>query len=228
MRLRSASTCAKEGGADGKKEARMIPARALESAYVLVLFGGYAALWRIKRVRQRRATGHDPEVFGRATDPVQRFLGGLARVLTVALAAIVVAHALGLPGTTALAAPADVLRASRHVGLAVGLLGLAVCALAQRQMGASWRVGIDEVHRTALVTSGMYRLVRNPTYLGLYLVNAGLWLIWPTCSVAMFVVAFTLMIEVQVRCEEQHLLRVHGTAYRDYAGRTWRYLPWVY
>ncbi len=202
--------------------------RPLETAYVLALFGGYLALWHLQRARQRRATGIDPEVFGRATDQLQRFFNTLTKVLTGAVVGIIATHAVRLdfPGTRP--APEFDHRTLDHLGLAVGLGGLAICGIAQRTMGAAWRVGIDEENRTDLVTVGIYRVIRNPTYLGLYLVDAGLLLIWPTSGVALFVLAFFLMLEVQVRCEEQHLLRLHGDAYRDYLQRTWRYLPGVY
>ncbi|MBI5547137.1 MAG: isoprenylcysteine carboxylmethyltransferase family protein [Deltaproteobacteria bacterium] len=202
--------------------------RILETAYVLTLFGGYLALWRIKRAAQRRATGLDPEVFGRATDSLQRFFNTMTKVLTGAVVVIIATHAvrLDLPGVRP--APEFDLRVLDHVGLAVGMAGLVFCGIAQRTMGAAWRVGIDEEHRTELVMVGLYRGLRNPTYLGLFLVDAGLLLIWPTCSVALFVLAFYLLLEVQVRCEEQHLLRLHGDVYRDYLQSTWRYLPGVY
>ncbi len=202
--------------------------RILESAYVLVLFGGYLALWRIKRSAQRRTTGLDPEVFGRATDSLQRFFNTMTKVLTGVVVIIIATHSvrLDLPGVRP--APELDLRVLDHVGLLVGLVGLTLCGIAQRTMGASWRVGIDEEHRTELVTVGIYRVIRNPTYLGLFLVDAGLLLIWPTCGVSLFVLAFYLMLEVQVRCEEQHMLRLHGDVYRDYLKRSWRYVPGVY
>jgi len=202
--------------------------RLLETGYVSALFGGYLVLWRIKRAGQRHTTGIDPEVFALATDPLQRFFNGLTKVLTGVVVAIIVTHALSLdwPGTRP--TPEFDLRVLDHVGLAVGMAGLTLCGVAQRTMGSAWRVGIDEENRTELVVVGMYRVIRNPTYLGLFLVDAGLMLIWPTCSVALFVLAFYLMLEVQVRCEEQHLLRLHGDTYREYLKRSWRYLPGIY
>jgi protein-S-isoprenylcysteine O-methyltransferase Ste14 len=44
----------------------------------------------------------------------------------------------------------------------------------------------------------------------------------------MFALAFYLLIEMQVRCEEAHLRSVHGEAYKGYAERSARYLPWIY
>ncbi len=102
-----------------------------------------------------------------------------------------------------------------HIGFAVGLLGLALCFTAQRQMKNSWRVGIDEKNRTDLVETGLYRYIRNPTYLGLYHLCIGTWFIWPTWTIGLFALVFYLALETQVRCEEDFLLKMHASI-REY------------
>ncbi len=200
----------------------------LELAYVAILYGGFLLLWRVKRVAQRSSTGEDPEVLGRATRPVQRYFAQLLRVMTAALIVLVACHAAGLtwPGLTRLTALDR--RGADHAGLALGVLGLSLCAVAQWTMGAAWRVGIDEGRRTPLIERGVYAFVRNPTYLGLFAVNAGLWLVWPTASIGTFAVVFFVVMELQVRCEEEHLEALHGEAFRRYRDRTRRYLPFLY
>jgi protein-S-isoprenylcysteine O-methyltransferase Ste14 len=54
--------------------------------------------------------------------------------------------------------------------LIIGCLGLSICFIAQKTMGAAWRVGIDKKAQTNLVDSGIFLYCRNPTYLGLFLV----------------------------------------------------------
>jgi protein-S-isoprenylcysteine O-methyltransferase Ste14 len=34
--------------------------------------------------------------------------------------------------------------------------------------------------------------------------------------------------EIQVRCEEEYLLKIHGDDYASYSKETRRYLPWIY
>jgi protein-S-isoprenylcysteine O-methyltransferase Ste14 len=89
-------------------------------------------------------------------------------------------------------------------------------------------VGIDESIKTELVITGLYRLIRNPTYLGLYILNLGLWLIWPTWTIFLLNVLFIYTLEIQVRCEEDFLERVHGEEYLEYRAKTKRYVPFVY
>lgn len=200
----------------------------LEVAYVGALFGGYLVLWRTKRVLQRRRTGVDPEVLGRSTRPLQVYFAQLVRVLTAALLVLMLGHVLvrSWPGLVRI--PALDARWADHLGFAVGLLGLFLCFVAQRTLGSAWRVGIDELQRTPLVQAGIFAYVRNPTYLGLFLMNAGLWLIWPTASIGAFALVFFVVMEIQVRCEEEHLEATHGDAFRAYRARTRRYLPGIY
>lgn len=114
------------------------------------------------------------------------------------------------------------------LGFGIGVAGLSLCLYAQVKMGASWRVGIDEKVKTQLITTGLYGLIRNPTYLGLFLLNLGVWLIWPTWTIFLLNLLFVLFLEIQVRCEEDYLLSIHGGEYAQYKARTKRYVPFLY
>ena len=46
-------------------------------------------------------------------------------------------------------------------------------------MAASWRIGIEPGERTALVTRGVFRICRNPIYLGLMVALAAFCCILP-------------------------------------------------
>ena len=80
------------------------------------------------------------------------------------------------------------------------------------------RLGVD----------GIFGLCRNPTYVGLFAMNGGLWLIWPTAAVAAYFLFFFVIMEVQVRAEEEHLLKTHGHEYEQYLRRSARYFPGIY
>ena len=78
---------------------------------------------------------------------------------------------------------------------------------------------------TALVTSGPYRLSRNPGYLGMALAFAGISLmtsaVW---SLASLVPTLALIEFGVIRREERYLERTFGAEYRDYKARTRRWL----
>ena len=107
-------------------------------------------------------------------------------------------------------------------------LGLAATLYAQLTMGESWRVGVDESERTALVTDGPFALVRNPIFAAMIPTSLGLALMVPNVVALAGFAALVLALEIQVRLvEEPYLRRVHGQAYARYAARTGRFAPRV-
>jgi protein-S-isoprenylcysteine O-methyltransferase Ste14 len=111
--------------------------------------------------------------------------------------------------------------------LTAGLLlmagGLAIIVLAQVQMGASWRVGIDRAARPGLVTRGLFARSRNPIYLGLIVALIGFAALLPTALVAAAVLAACLAIRVQIGREEQFLAQLYGADFEAYRGRVGRF-----
>ena len=111
-------------------------------------------------------------------------------------------------------------------GAALALVGNAGGLLAQLSMGSSWRVGVDESERTALVTDGIFARVRNPIFAFIGLSLLGLVLLVPNV-LSLLACALTFVgIELQVRAvEEPYLMRTHGEAYARYASSVGRFVP---
>lgn len=64
----------------------------------------------------------------------------------------------------------------RYVGIVIALAGATVFIKAIVTMKSSWRAGIDASQHTKLVRNGIYRVSRNPAFLGfelLYLIRSG-------------------------------------------------------
>jgi protein-S-isoprenylcysteine O-methyltransferase Ste14 len=96
--------------------------------------------------------------------------------------------------------------------------------VAQAQMGASWRIGIDRAP-TGLVTAGLFRHIRHPIYSGLFALLVALVLLTPSPWTIMGAAWLGSLIAIQARLEERHLEAVHGSAFRVWAARTGRFLP---
>ncbi|KVN92438.1 isoprenylcysteine carboxyl methyltransferase [Burkholderia ubonensis] len=79
-----------------------------------------------------------------------------------------------------------------------------------------------------LVTDGIYRVIRNPSYLGL-LVNSLGWALVFRAGVGVLLTVLTIPpLVARIRSEEA-LLRAHfGAEYDAYCARTWRLIPGVY
>jgi len=112
------------------------------------------------------------------------------------------------------------------VGAVVATFGLALVLAAQASMGGSWRIGVDQQERTALVTEGLFSWSRNPIFLGMLVFWVAMAFLSPgVLSLAAVAVGFAA-VQVQVRLvEEPYLLRMHGSAYAAYAARTGRLIP---
>lgn len=116
--------------------------------------------------------------------------------------------------------------AVRGVGLVLAGLGALTTFAAQLAMGVSWRVGVDPGEQTTLVTTGPFRIVRNPIFSAVMIVFLGLTLAVPNPLSIAGLITVIAGIEVQVRrVEEPHLLATHDDAYRRYAARVGRFLP---
>jgi protein-S-isoprenylcysteine O-methyltransferase Ste14 len=201
----------------------------VETIFVIALFLLYVILWRIKQIRLKRETGIDAQVMNKSKSNIQQYMAAITTMLTLYGALIILAQAFNVQIGSLFtrinelsSTPFDI------AGFTIGLIGLSFCLYAQIKMGASWRVGIDENAKTPLVTSGLYAYIRNPTYLGLFLLNIGIWLIWPTWATFLLNFLFILFLEVQVRCEEDYLTTVHGGVYEAYKEHTKRYIPFIY
>ncbi len=129
----------------------------------------------------------------------------------------------GLPPISSLSHPVVGL-----IGVALVVVGIVATLAAQRAMGASWRGDVDPAIRTPLVTTGPFQFVRNPILSATATTAVGLALMVPNLLSAAMLATFLIAHQIQVRLvEEPYLLRVHGEAYREYAARTGRFVPWV-
>lgn len=108
-------------------------------------------------------------------------------------------------------------------GITAGLAGICFFAAATISMKTCWRVGIPE-EKTALVTDGIYRLSRNPAFVGFDLLYLSACLLFPTVWVVLCCLFAAVMLHLQILQEEEHLLGVFGEEYRAYMGRVRRYL----
>src|SRR5918992_2972991 len=141
-------------------------------AYVLIVFLGRSYLvWR--------KTGARPVTYKKgdtAHDLIGMYFLGL-----VFLSLIGISVYLFLPGLYRFLVPMPWLENPLLTYVGVGLLWASFLwtVLAQSQMGESWRIGIDREVHPPLVIEGLFRLSRNPIYLGVRGSSLGLFFVLP-------------------------------------------------
>lgn len=116
----------------------------------------------------------------------------------------------------------------RGSGTILAVLGVADTLAAQTSMGTSWRIGVDENERTALVTTGAFALARNPIFTAMIATAVGLAAMVPNVVSVFGLILTVAVIELQVRAvEEPYLRRLHGDDYLRYAAAVGRFLPGI-
>ncbi|WP_240760951.1 isoprenylcysteine carboxylmethyltransferase family protein [Mycolicibacterium sp. CR10] len=116
----------------------------------------------------------------------------------------------------------------RVTGLALATIGVLASFGAQHAMGPSWRTTVDPTEQPALITSGIFAIVRNPIYAAINVMVIGLTLLVPN-GIALAGVVFVITgSQLQVRLiEEPYLREIHGPGFHDYASRVGRFLPGI-
>ena len=181
----------------------------LDVVFVVVAFG-------VRTVVQQRRTGDSGWRLGRPQGGAELVARGLLAGAAGALVVSLFASAAG--GAPAIHA----------AGAAVAIASIVLVTVAQLQMGASWRIGVDPRERTELVTHGLYASIRNPIYTGMAAFAAGQLLMRPNPWTWAALVAMWLGVQVQVRAvEEPHLWHLHGDRFTVWAARAGRFVPGV-
>jgi putative Ca2+/H+ antiporter (TMEM165/GDT1 family) len=121
------------------------------------------------------------------------------------------------------------------LGAGLALLGFAVVAASQLEMGAVWRRRADDApadteagRRPVLATDGLHSRVRNPGMTGLIVGCAGMLAMAPTLIGVLATVLVVVAVQIQARAVyEPRLGDALGDEYTAYVQRTGRFLPRV-
>ena len=179
----------------------------------LLVFAGFVFLPRAGGRRPRPGAGAGRERGGRA--PVAANIA--AFVLFLAALPIFAGSAESPPALVPALA-----------GLILALTGAALVFRARAELGAAWSFVPEAERGAGPVTTGPYRFVRHPIYLGLVLLALGQSLAfasWPAAAIVL--VAIVPTFAWRARAEEKLLGRIFGERYAAYRRRTRMIVPYV-
>lgn len=110
------------------------------------------------------------------------------------------------------------------IGAALVVLGLALAVAAALEFRRARTTIIPHGMPSAIVTSGVYRISRNPIYLGDALILAGLGLRWDSALALVLVPVFVAVVTARFIVPEEARLRARfGAEFEEWAARVRRW-----
>ncbi|HEY2703026.1 MAG TPA: isoprenylcysteine carboxylmethyltransferase family protein [Candidatus Dormibacteraeota bacterium] len=198
---------------------RAVLALALCLVYDGVVFVGHPLLLRGRRA----AGGWLRPTSGPPAERAANLLFAVACALDIAGPCLVLAGRL-----RPLPLPRRLRTCAAAAGMVVSGANLVVAVGAQRSMGRAWRTGVAGTEGEQLVTSGAFRVVRNPVYVSLLGSCVGQSLVLATAMTPAALATCLGALELQTRAvEEPALLAAHPEAFRRYAARVGRFAPGI-
>ncbi len=117
---------------------------------------------------------------------------------------------------------------SNDMSIIIGMIMISVGFLFEilgiRALGINFRIELP-TDDTELITSGIYRFMRNPIVFGIFLLVIGSFLIIPTV-ISLFISFFNILtFNSKAIDEERFLLQTFGEDFKIYFNKVGRYLP---
>jgi len=110
-------------------------------------------------------------------------------------------------------------------GIVTAVVPLFFLVWVHRHLDRQWSIALELQEDHKLITTGPYRYVRHPMYLGIFAYTIGLMMISSDVLVIMFF-AFSIWVNyMRIPREEQMLIQRFGDEYLEYMKRSGRLLP---
>ena len=177
----------------------------LPAGFLIVLFGGGALFLK-------RTIDQDGQA------PINRTLFYASKYSILVLWGAMVLQSWGIRLSMV-----DVPRALQLIALLFWVCGFAFMYLGRFTMGDSFRLGTPR-EDTRLRTDGLFRMSRNPMYVGVYLtITASI--LYTTNPLVILLGVFVIAVHHRiVLAEEKHLRNVFGREYSEYCSRVRQYI----
>jgi protein-S-isoprenylcysteine O-methyltransferase Ste14 len=204
-------------GLGGLAEFFSSPAR-LGYAVVVALFSlavGIQAFQGVEGIRGK--SGEKSKLILRQT--VVRYILELSLYVTLFFIPYFDRHAIGVFGEN---------DALRWIGDGLGLLGYGLIFWSGVALGRQYSadVTIQEGHH--LISSGVYRVIRHPRYLGIIVLSTGISFLLRSWIGLLATVFFVALLLFRIRDEETTMQKEFGMEWEAYCKCSWRLIPYLY
>ena len=112
----------------------------------------------------------------------------------------------------------------RFIGFLIGILGDILFLISIITMKNSWRAGIPSEDNTKFVSNGIYKISRNPAFVGFDLMYIGVCLLYCNVLTIIFSLFAIIMLHFQIIQEEKYLEKTFGEKYITYKSKVFRYI----
>ena len=108
-------------------------------------------------------------------------------------------------------------------GLILSAAGVTFFIAAVVTMKSNWRAGFSDDQKTSLVTGGIYKISRNPAFVGFDLLYIGCALCFPNVVNIAATLLVIVLFHLQILGEEKFLAAAFGAEYMVYRKKVFRY-----
>ena len=106
----------------------------------------------------------------------------------------------------------------------MGILGDILFLVSIITMKNSWRTGIPSEDNTEFISNGIYKISRNPVFVGFDLMYIGICLLYCNVLTIIFSLFAIIMLHFQILQEEKYLEKTFGEKYITYKNKVFRYI----
>lgn len=116
-----------------------------------------------------------------------------------------------------------------YLGLLLLIFGTTLRSYAVWKLKHAFSLSVKTKAEQNLITTGIYRYIRNPAYMGTILCLLGT----ACCFRSVFAPIFVLLLcfvcyGIRIHIEEKALLERFGNAFSDYSSHSWRLIPFIW
>ena len=117
----------------------------------------------------------------------------------------------------------------RYIGITFYLTGISLRYIGSLTLGAYFTRNVEIKADQTLISHGVYKKLRHPLYLGLFLLLVAVPLFFQNLVLALIAaVVFGLILNHRMVIEETNMARIIGDSYTEWMKSRYRFIPFIY